>query len=236
VLAAERLDVLGGAVEQQPADPRPRGVPRDALEPVGHARVHQDRRRALGLRGVDEAEQLLDLEHRVVLGEEHLDLRRKTPPGALRILSLECLVLLLGTREAHHDPLAHRSGAYTAAAWPASRPGAPAQAPVLRAKGAYAVGDLRVTGIEGRHANPGGREFGATNTLWLIETGGLRIAHLGDTGPLSEASPRARDLVAGLYARRGERAAQQYRLVLRDEPRQELRARAEAFLGPRRQP
>jgi hypothetical protein len=29
-------------------------------------------------------------------------------------------------------------------------------------------------------------------------------------------------------------AAQQYRLVLRDEPRHELRARAVAFLGPRR--
>jgi hypothetical protein len=47
---------------------------------------------------------------------------------------------------------------------------------------------------------------------------------------------RARDLLAGLYAQSGdrERAAQQYRLVLRDEPRHELRARAVAFLGPRR--
>jgi len=68
---------------------------------------------------------------------------------------------------------------------------APAQAPVLRAPGAYAVSDLRVTGIEGRHAEPWGQEFGGSNTLWLIETGGLRIAHLGDTGPLSEASLRA---------------------------------------------
>jgi L-ascorbate metabolism protein UlaG (beta-lactamase superfamily) len=68
---------------------------------------------------------------------------------------------------------------------------APARAPVLRAPGSYAIGDLRVTGIEGRHAEPWGEEFGATNTLWLIETGGLRLAHLGDTGPLSEASLRA---------------------------------------------
>jgi len=65
---------------------------------------------------------------------------------------------------------------------------APARAPVLRAPGAYAFSDLRVTGIEGRHAEPWGQEFGAINTLWLIETGGLRIAHLGDTGPLSVAS------------------------------------------------
>ncbi len=68
---------------------------------------------------------------------------------------------------------------------------APAKAPVLRAPGVYAVSDLRVTGIEGRHAEPWGAEFGATNTLWLIETGGLRIAHLGDTGPLSEPALRA---------------------------------------------
>jgi len=66
-----------------------------------------------------------------------------------------------------------------------------AQAPVLRAPGVYAFSDLRVSAIEGRHAEPWGDEFGGTNTLWLIETGGLRIAHLGDTGPLSEASLRA---------------------------------------------
>jgi hypothetical protein len=52
-----------------------------------------------------------------------------------------------------------------------------------------------------------------------------------------EYTARARDLLASLYAGRGdrERAAQQYRLVLRDEPRHQLRERAEAFLGPRRQ-
>jgi tetratricopeptide (TPR) repeat protein len=67
--------------------------------------------------------------------------------------------------------------------------------PVLREPGAYAFGDLRITGIEGRHAEPWGQEFGGINTLWLIETGGLRIAHLGDTGPLSEASRRALERV-----------------------------------------
>ncbi len=69
---------------------------------------------------------------------------------------------------------------------------APASAPVLRTPGVRAVGDVRVTGIEGRHAEPWGEEFGRTNTLWLIETGGLRIAHLGDTGRRSsEASRKA---------------------------------------------
>src|SRR5262245_61753394 len=68
---------------------------------------------------------------------------------------------------------------------------APARTPVLRAPGIYAFSDLRVTGIAGRHAQPWGQEFGSANTLWLIEAGGLRIAHLGDTGPLSEESVRA---------------------------------------------
>jgi L-ascorbate metabolism protein UlaG (beta-lactamase superfamily) len=68
---------------------------------------------------------------------------------------------------------------------------APASAPVLRTPGVRSFADLRVTGIEGRHAEPYGEEFGRINTLWLIETGGLRIAHLGDTGPLSEASRKA---------------------------------------------
>jgi len=68
---------------------------------------------------------------------------------------------------------------------------APASAPVLRTPGVRSFGDVRVTGIEGRHAEPWGEDFGRTNTLWLIETGGLRIAHLGDTGPLSDASRKA---------------------------------------------
>lgn len=48
-----------------------------------------------------------------------------------------------------------------------------------------------------------------------------------------EYTARARDLLAGLYVRCGDRgrAAQQYLLVLRDEARHELRARAEAFLA-----
>ena len=64
-------------------------------------------------------------------------------------------------------------------------------APVLRRPGEYAVGDLRIVGVEGRHAEPWGEEFGGINTLWLVEIGGLRIAHLGDTGPLSAESLRA---------------------------------------------
>jgi L-ascorbate metabolism protein UlaG (beta-lactamase superfamily) len=64
-------------------------------------------------------------------------------------------------------------------------------APVLRRPGEYAVGDLRILGVEGRHAEPWGEEFGGVNTLWVLEVGGLRIAHLGDTGLLSAESLRA---------------------------------------------
>jgi tetratricopeptide (TPR) repeat protein len=48
-----------------------------------------------------------------------------------------------------------------------------------------------------------------------------------------EYTLRARDLLADLYARRGDavRAALQYRLVQRDAYQKELRERAEAFLG-----
>ncbi|HEX9187034.1 MAG TPA: MBL fold metallo-hydrolase [Vicinamibacteria bacterium] len=64
-------------------------------------------------------------------------------------------------------------------------------APVLRRPGEYAFGDLRIQGVEGHHASPWGDEFGRTNTLWLVEAGGVRIAHLGDTGPLGPAALRA---------------------------------------------
>ena len=63
--------------------------------------------------------------------------------------------------------------------------------PVLRAPGRYEIGDVRVEGVRGKHADPYGKDFGQINTLWVIEAGGVRIAHLGDTGPLTEESIRA---------------------------------------------
>lgn len=62
---------------------------------------------------------------------------------------------------------------------------------VFRAPGEYAVGEVRIRGVAGRHAEPYGAEFGRTNTLWVLETGGIRIAHLGDTGPLTPAMASA---------------------------------------------
>lgn len=59
---------------------------------------------------------------------------------------------------------------------------------VLRDPGTYRVSDVTINGIRGKHADPWGKEFGQTNTIWLLEVDGLRIAHLGDNGPLTEAN------------------------------------------------
>jgi len=57
---------------------------------------------------------------------------------------------------------------------------------VWRKPGRYESGDVDILGVAGKHADPYGKEFGQTNTIWLIEVGGLRIAHIGDNGPISE--------------------------------------------------
>jgi len=61
---------------------------------------------------------------------------------------------------------------------------------VLREAGTYTVGDIRITGVEGKHADPYGKEFGQINTIWLIEVGGLRIVHTGDNGPIEDRIQR----------------------------------------------
>jgi len=48
-----------------------------------------------------------------------------------------------------------------------------------------------VVGYAGKHADPWGKEFGQSNTIWLLKVGGLRIVHLGDNGPLTEDGIRA---------------------------------------------
>ena len=58
--------------------------------------------------------------------------------------------------------------------------------PVLRRPGTAQLGDVRVRGLEGRHAEPYGEEFGRLNTVWTIETGGLVLVHWGDNEPLSD--------------------------------------------------
>jgi L-ascorbate metabolism protein UlaG (beta-lactamase superfamily) len=59
--------------------------------------------------------------------------------------------------------------------------------PVVDGPGTYEFGDFTVTGVEGKHADPYGMEFGQLNTIMVVEAAGLRIAHLGDNGPLTPA-------------------------------------------------
>ena len=71
---------------------------------------------------------------------------------------------------------------------------------VFRHPGEYRVGDVEIRGVRGKHADPYGTEFGQINTIWVIETAGVRLAHLGDNGPLSEDAARQLGRVDVLFA------------------------------------
>jgi L-ascorbate metabolism protein UlaG (beta-lactamase superfamily) len=58
------------------------------------------------------------------------------------------------------------------------------KAPVFREPGEYALGSFRVTGIATKHAGGFGGEFSYKSTVFVVETGGIRVAHFGDAGPL----------------------------------------------------
>jgi L-ascorbate metabolism protein UlaG (beta-lactamase superfamily) len=59
------------------------------------------------------------------------------------------------------------------------------EVPIVDAPGTSSFGDFTVTGVEGKHADPYGKEFGQINTMMVVEAHGIRIAHLGDNGPLT---------------------------------------------------
>jgi L-ascorbate metabolism protein UlaG (beta-lactamase superfamily) len=62
---------------------------------------------------------------------------------------------------------------------------------IIDAPGSYEVGDISVLGIQGKHADPYGEEFGQRNTIMVIDVSGLRLAHVGDNGPLTPELVRA---------------------------------------------
>ncbi|MGY8797830.1 MAG: MBL fold metallo-hydrolase [Longimicrobiales bacterium] len=84
----------------------------------------------------------------------------------------------------HYD---HDAGRYREMPFPWG-----SEIPVMDSPGVQSFGEFTVTGVEGKHADPYGMEFGQLNTLMVIEAAGLRIAHLGDNGPLTP------EMVAGL--------------------------------------
>lgn len=151
------------------ADPAERdapdvGVAAEAIEVeyVAHA--------AFRLRAPDGTELLIDpYASRVWLG---YDWPEEIEPDAILIT------------HPHYD---HDAGRYREMPFPWS-----GSVPVVDEPGTHHFGDFTVTGVEGKHADPYGMEFGQLNTLMLIEAHGLRIAHLGDNGPLTS------EMVSGL--------------------------------------
>ncbi len=62
--------------------------------------------------------------------------------------------------------------------------------PVFRSPGEFRVGDVELRGIESEHSGRArflDRGQTALNTIWVVETGGIRIAHVGDNRLLNEA-------------------------------------------------
>lgn len=59
--------------------------------------------------------------------------------------------------------------------------------PFYQDPGTYQVGDFRIEGLKGKHCDPYGKEFGQKNTIFIFEVAGLRFAHWGDNGPITEA-------------------------------------------------
>jgi L-ascorbate metabolism protein UlaG (beta-lactamase superfamily) len=64
----------------------------------------------------------------------------------------------------------------------------PSNTLLLRTPGTNQIGDVTVAGFAGKHADPWGKEFGQSNTIWLVEIAGLRMVHVGDNGPLAETT------------------------------------------------
>jgi L-ascorbate metabolism protein UlaG (beta-lactamase superfamily) len=72
------------------------------------------------------------------------------------------------------------AGRYRGEPWPWD-----ASVEVYDRPGEFMLGAIEILGVEGKHADPWGKEFGQLNTIFRIEVDGLSIVHLGDNGPLT---------------------------------------------------
>ena len=77
----------------------------------------------------------------------------------------------------HYD---HDAGRYRGQPWPWDE-----TVPVFDRPGESSLGSILIRGVEGKHAEPYGKEFGQLNTIFRIEVDGVSIVHLGDNGPLT---------------------------------------------------
>jgi len=57
--------------------------------------------------------------------------------------------------------------------------------------GSYQIGEIAIKGIQGKHCDPYGKEFGQKNTIWVITIGSFTLVHLGDNGPLTGENYKA---------------------------------------------
>ena len=58
--------------------------------------------------------------------------------------------------------------------------------PFYQDPGEYEIGSFMIRGLKGKHCDPYGKEFDQKNTIFIFEVGGLRIAHWGDNGPITD--------------------------------------------------
>ncbi len=91
---------------------------------------------------------------------------------------------------------------------------------VVKEPGEYAIGDVKITGIESFHDDAQGAKRGK-NVMFVIEADGKRIAHLGDLGHMLSAE-QVKALgkldvlmipVGGTYTLTGEQAAEQAQAI-----------------------
>lgn len=63
--------------------------------------------------------------------------------------------------------------------------------PFYQDPGSHTVGSFNMTGVEGKHCEPYGKEFGQRNTVWMFDVADLRIVHWGDNEKLNDSMAAA---------------------------------------------
>lgn len=82
----------------------------------------------------------------------------------------------------HYD---HDAGRYRGHDWPWD-----SSVRIFDRPGESSLGSFEILGVQGKHADPYGKEFGQLNTIFRFEVDGVSIVHVGDNGPLTEENFR----------------------------------------------
>jgi len=62
---------------------------------------------------------------------------------------------------------------------------------IIEEGGVDGVGEIKITGIKGKHCDPYGKEFDQKNIIWIIEVANIKMVHIGDNGPLTSENYEA---------------------------------------------